>query len=380
MQLETWLAQAGGRSDPRTGSLSTPIHQTATFSHPRLGESTGYDYSRTANPTRSTLEKALVEVGGGARACAFASGMAALDAVMRLVLESGRKRVLCTEDPYGGTIRLLERFFRPLGIVPVYVDTSDTRAVLRELDAGGAAAVVAEIPTNPLMRVADVAALADAAHASGATMVVDNTFLTPYLFRPFEHGADIAVYSATKYLCGHNDVIAGAAVCLTEEMGARLAAIQNATGGVLGPLDSWLFLRGLKTLAIRMDRQQTNALAVAEFLAGHPRVAKVHYPGLTGDPGHERLRRQARGFGGMLSFEVDDPDLVPRVLATARVFSFAESLGGVESLVTFPAVQTHADVAEAVKNRLGINNRLLRLSIGIENVADLIADLDDALR
>jgi cystathionine beta-lyase/cystathionine gamma-synthase len=380
MQLETCLAQAGGRSDPRTGSLSTPIHQTATFSHPRLGESTGYDYSRTSNPTRSALEKTLAEMDGGVRACAFASGMAALDAVMRLVLESKHKRIICTEDPYGGTIRLLEQFFRPIGVVPVYVDTSDTGAVLRELNAGGVAAVVAEIPTNPLMRVADVAALADAAHASGATMVVDNTFLTPYLFRPFEHGADIAVYSATKYLCGHNDVIAGAAVCRMEGAGMRLAAIQNATGGALGPMDSWLFLRGLKTLAIRMDRQQENARAIAEFLVGHPHVARVYYPGLTEDPGHKQLRRQARGFGGMLSFEVDDPKRAPRVLAEVKVFSFAESLGGVESLVTFPSVQTHADMDVAVKDRLGINNRLLRLSIGIENVADLIADLDDVLQ
>lgn len=380
MQLETCLAQAGKNSDPRTGSLSTPIYQAATFSHPRLGESTGYDYSRTANPTRSVLEKTLAGMDGGARACAFSSGMAALDAVVRLALDSGRRRVVLTEDPYGGTVRLLEQFFRPVGVVPVYLDTSDTQAVRRELDAGDVAAVIAEIPTNPLMRVADIDALGAAAHAAGAMLVVDNTFLTPYLFRPLEHGADIVVYSATKYLGGHNDVLAGAAVCGTEEMGTRLAAVQNATGGVLGPMDSWLLLRGLKTLAVRMDRQQENAHAIATFLAGHPHVARVYYPGLAEDPGHGRLLRQARGFGGMLSFAVDRPERVPVALAAVKVFSFAESLGGVESLVTFPSVQTHAAMDAAIKERLGINDRLLRLSVGIESVADLIADLENALR
>ncbi len=383
MQPETCLAQAGGRSDPRTGSVSAPIYQTATFSRPALGGSTGYDYSRTANPTRSALETALAALDGGARACAFASGMAALDAVMRLVLEQGRDagrvRVLVTEDPYGGTVRLMENFFRPAGVVPVHVDTADTDAVRRELEAGGAAAVLAEIPSNPLMRVADIGALADAAHTAGALLIVDNTFLTPYLFRPFDHGADIAVYSATKYLGGHNDVLAGAAVCADAAAGARLAAIQNATGGVLGPMDSWLLLRGLKTLAVRMDRQQENARTLAAFLAGHPHVARVRYPGLAGDPGHERLRRQARGFGAMISFEVDRPERAPAVLAGVRVFSFAESLGGVESLITFPAAQTHAEMDPAVRERLGINDRLLRLSVGIENISDLLADLESAL-
>ncbi len=384
MQPETCLAHAGGVGDPLAGSVSAPIYQTATFRHPRLGESTGFDYSRTGNPTRSALEKTLAEMDGGARACAFASGMAALDAVVRLVLEhgrdAGRSRVIVTEDPYGGTVRLMEQFFRPAGVVPVYVNTADTEAVRRELNAGGAAAVLAEIPTNPLMRVADVPALAEAAHSAGALLAVDNTFLTPYLFRPLDCGADIAVYSATKYLGGHNDVIAGTAVCADAAAGARLAAIQNATGTAPGPMDSWLLLRGMKTLAVRMDRQQENALRIAEFLSRHPRVARVRYPGLADDPGHEALRRQARGFGGMLSFEVDAAERVASVLERVRVFSFAESLGGVESLVTFPAVQTHADVPPEVRERLGINDRLLRLSVGIENVSDLLEDLENALR
>ncbi len=384
MQLETCLAHAGGVGDPLAGSVSAPIYQTATFRHPRLGESTGFDYSRTANPTRSALEKTLAEMDGGARACAFASGMAALDTIVRLSLEhgrdAGRNRIIVTEDPYGGTVRLMEQFFRPVGVVPVYLNTADTEAVRHELDAGGVAAVLAEIPTNPLMRVADVPALAEAAHSSGALLVVDNTFLTPYLFRPLDSGADIAVYSATKYLGGHNDIVAGSAVCADGTLGARLAAIQNATGSVLGPMDSWLLVRGLKTLAVRMDRQQENAQRIAEFLSGHPHVARVRYPGLAGDPGHEALRRQARGFGGMLSFEVDAPARVASVLEKVRVFSFAESLGGVESLVTFPAVQTHADVPPEIRERLGINDRLLRLSVGIEHADDLLEDLENALQ
>lgn len=379
MKQETCLAQAGSRSDESTGAISPPIYQSATFAHPRLGESTGFDYSRTKNPTRSILEDVLTELDGGAKAAAFSSGMAALDAVFRLAFTIDKPRIIMTEDPYGGTLRLMEQFFRPAGIVPVYLDTADTQAVQRELAAGGVAAVLVEIPTNPLMRVADIAALADCAHAAEAMLIVDNTFLTPYLFRPFDHGADIAIYSATKYLSGHNDLVAGAAVCRTEEMGTRLAAIQNATGGILGPMDSWLLIRGLKTLAIRMDRQQENAHAIARFLTGHPHVKRVCFPGLEDNPGYERMKRQSRGFGAMISFEVDNAERIKDILAGIAVFSFAESLGGVESLITFPAVQTHADIPVVVRERLGINDRLLRISVGIENIQDLIDDLKSVL-
>lgn len=380
MQVETRLAQAGVRSDTQTGAISTPIYQVATFSHPALGKSTGYDYSRTANPTRSALDTTLEGLDGGAKACSFSSGMAALDAVIRLALESGRKRIIVTEDPYGGTVRLLEEFFRSAGAEPVYIDTADTAAVTRALQAGEAAAVLAEMPTNPLMRVPDIDAIGEAAHSAGALFVVDNTFLTPYLYRPLEHGADVAVYSATKYLGGHNDVVAGAAVCKEEKTGNRLTKILNATGAILGPMDSWLVLRGIKTLAVRMDRQQENALEIAEFLDKHHNVEKVLFPGLKHDPGHSRMKRQAKGFGAMLSFYVDEPERIPSILSGLRVFSFAESLGGVESLMTFPSTQTHAEMPEAVRRRLGIDNRLLRLSIGIENVRDLIADLESVLK
>ncbi|WAW10070.1 PLP-dependent aspartate aminotransferase family protein [Oxalobacter vibrioformis] len=379
MQPDTLLAQAGNHSDPRTGALSAPIYQSATFSHPALGESTGYDYSRTSNPTRAALESTLAALDGGNRACAFSSGMAALDAVFRLIQDGPRKRVIITEDPYGGTVRLVEKFFRPAGLEPVYVDTSSIKAVEAALLQGNVAMILVEIPSNPLLRVADIRSLASLAHRSGALLAVDNTFLTPYLFRPFDHGADLIVYSATKYLSGHNDVVAGAVICRTEEWGARLAYMQNAVGAVLGPFDCWLLLRGLKTLGIRLERQQDNALGIARFLASHPQVCHVRYPGLADDPGHALLKRQAKGFGAMISFETDDPERIPDILKKVRVFSFAESLGGVESLITYPLVQTHADIPGDVRERLGINERLLRLSVGIEHVDDLIADLKHAM-
>ncbi|MDR1535708.1 MAG: PLP-dependent aspartate aminotransferase family protein [Planctomycetota bacterium] len=381
MRRETLVVRAGLHSDPVTGAVSAPIHQSATFVHTRLpppGDNSGYAYSRTSNPTRTALEKSLAALDGGARACAFSSGLAALDAVLRLLGPLAGKRLIVTEDPYGGTVRLLDKFFRPIGLDTVYIDTSDTGAVERELERG-ALALLLEIPSNPLLRVADVDALAAAAKRAGALLIVDNTFLTPHLFRPLEHGADLVVYSATKYLGGHNDLVAGAAVCRTEEMGTRLALVQNAVGAVLGPMDSWLLLRGLKTLAVRLDRQQENARGVAEFLRRCPRVSRVRYPGLPGDPGHERLRRQASGFGAMVSFEVEDPERVEAILTGTKIFSFAESLGGVESLITFPVRQTHADIEPAERERLGITDRLLRLSVGIENLEDLLEDLEQAL-
>ncbi|MDR2390683.1 MAG: PLP-dependent aspartate aminotransferase family protein [Planctomycetota bacterium] len=380
MRIATLLARAGCGTDAKTGAISTPIYQSATFCHPGLGESTGFDYARTGNPTRAVLEKTLAELDGGARASAFSSGMAAIDAVFRLIPDGGRNRVVLTEDPYGGTVRLMDRFGCRAGLVPVYADTSDSGAVERELERGGVALVMVEIPSNPLLRVADIARLAEAARAAGALLAVDNTFLTPWLFRPFEHGADLVLYSVTKYLAGHNDVLAGAVVSRTREMGDRVAYVQNAAGAVPGPMDCWLTLRGVKTLGIRMDRQQANALRVAEFLSRHRRVTRTRYPGLPGDPGYERLRRQASGSGAIVSFEVERSEMVPDILANVRAFAFAESLGGVESLITYPLVQTHADLAPELRERLGLNDRLLRLSIGIEDAEDLVEDLDRTLR
>jgi cystathionine beta-lyase/cystathionine gamma-synthase len=285
---------------------------------------------------------------------------------------------VASEDPYGGTFRLLEKVYREIGIEVIFVDTSDLPAVKKALD-NGARAVLVESPTNPLLKIADIRAISAAAKEKGVLTIVDNTFLTPWFHRPLDFGADAAVYSATKYLSGHNDVLAGILVTKTKELGEKLYFYQNSTGAVPGPWDCWLVLRGLKTLSLRLDRQQRNAHAIAEWLTRQPQVTKVLYPGLSAHPGHELLKSQSSGFGSIVSFEVEDPRLVPRVLAATEVFLFAESLGGVESLITFPAVQTHADMGEEVRCRLGINDRLLRLSVGIEAVEDLIDDLALAL-
>jgi len=375
--LETLLAQAGNRRDPATGAISAPIYQTASFGHPALGQSTGFDYSRTANPTRLALEETLAAADGGHRAFAFASGMAAIDAALRLFAPGDR--IVATEDLYGGTFRLFEKVFRPLGIAVDFVDTSDTRAVETALARPDVRGLFVESPTNPLLKVADLRALAALARARGVLTIIDNTFLTPVLQRPLDLGADLAVYSATKYLAGHNDVVAGAVVTRTPELSERVAFLQNATGAILGPQDAWLTLRGLKTLALRVRRQQENALALARWLCAHPHVRQVHYPGLPSHPGHAILLREKCGWGGMIAFEIDDPERVPEILAGVRVFLFAESLGGVESLITYPAVQTHADIGEATRERLGINRRLLRLSVGIEDPLDLIRDLENVL-
>lgn len=376
MERDTLLAQAGSRWDERTGAVSMPIYQTATFRHPALGESTGYDYTRSGNPTRNVVEETVARLDGGARGLAFSSGMAAIDCVLRLFAPGDR--IVVSEDLYGGTYRLFEKSYRAYGIEAVYVDTSDTSAVRQAVD-GRTKGVFVESPTNPLLKVADIAAIAAIAKERGALCIVDNTFMTPMLQRPLELGADITVYSATKYLSGHNDTVAGIVVTKDAALGDRLYFFQNAIGSVLGPFDSWLVLRGLKTLALRVRRQEENARLVASWLANNPKVRSVYYPGLPSSPWQKLMESQADGFGAMVSFEVDHPRLVPDLLRGVKTFMFAESLGGVESLITFPAVQTHADIDPAIRERLGINERLVRLSIGIEDPVDLINDLSTLL-
>ena len=378
LKLDTLLAQAGSRGDDTTGAISMPVYHSSTFRHPALGQSTGFDYSRTANPTRSVLEQTLAQAegGGSTSAFAFASGMAAIDAVMHLFQPGDR--ILVTEDLYGGTFRLFEKIFRVYGIEIVYVNTASQPDVKQALNAG-VKAVFLEVPSNPLLNVADIRATAALAKKQGALTIVDNTFLTFCRQKCFELGADIVVYSATKYLGGHDDVIAGIVLTATQELAEKIAFFQNAAGAILGPQDSWLLLRGLKTLPLRLARQEQNAQTLAEWLSRHPRVRRVYYPGLKNHPGHELMKQQATGFGAMLSFEVADAALVPDILAGVEVFMFAESLGGVESLITYPAVQTHADMDSATLERLGINKRLLRLSIGIEDAADLQQDLERVL-
>jgi cystathionine gamma-synthase/cystathionine beta-lyase len=374
--IATQTAQIGLDWDTRTGAVTVPIYQTATFRHPGLGQSTGYDYTRSGNPTRQSLEEGMARLDNGARGFAYSTGMAAITSLL-LLFKHG-DHLIVTEDLYGGTYRLFEKIFQQYGLEFTYVDTSDeaeVRAALRP----NTRALFVESLTNPLLKVADIGALAALCKERQILCIVDNTFLTPYLLRPLDLGADIAIYSGSKYLAGHNDTVCGLVVVKDPALAERVYFHQNAAGAVLAPQDSWLTIRGLKTLAVRLDRQQQNAQAIAEWLRTQPLVRTVHYPGLPDHPGHELLKRQAKGFGGMIAFEVTDPALVERLLMKTQVISFAESLGGVESLITFPEVQTHADIEPEKRARFGISNVLLRLSVGIEDVNDLIADLDQAL-
>lgn len=376
LRLATVLAQAGTRADATTGAVSAPVHFSSTFGHPRLGESTGFDYSRTANPTRSALEKVLARIDGGQRGFAFSTGMAAVDAVAHLFRPGDR--LLVTEDLYGGTYRLFDRILRPLGIEPVFCDTSSIEAVVQAADAG-VKGVFVETLTNPLLKVADVRGLAKLCRERNWIFIADHTFLTPLAQRPLAMGADVVVYSATKYAGGHNDLLAGVVVTARPDIAEKIAFYQNSVGAVLGPFESWLLLRGLKTLPLRFRAQQDNALKIAGFLSVHPFVRRVYYPGLTHHAGHQRILDQAAGFGAMVAFEADTRARAVALLERVKVFIFAESLGGVESLVTYPLVQTHADMDAELRERLGIGDRLLRLSTGIEDADDLIADLKQAL-
>ncbi len=374
--IATMLVQLGNHRDRATGAISVPVYHSATYSHSALGESTGYDYTRSENPTRAVLEDAIAGLEGGARGFAFSSGMAAVHAAFCLLAPGDH--VIASNDLYGGTYRLFEQLLKPLGMRFTYVDMGDPENVRAAL-TDRTKAVFIESPTNPTMKIADIAGCARVAKSAGAWTFVDNTFLTPYFQRPIELGADVVLHSATKYLGGHNDVLAGLAVAADEDTAKRLAFAQNAVGAVLGPQDAWLLLRGMKTLALRMERHQDNAVAVSRFLAEHPSIQRVYYPGLDGHPGKAVQREQATGYGGMVSFEVVDERMVEPLLSAVRVITFAESLGGVESLITFPARQTHADIPREVREAYGVTDRLLRLSVGVEAAEDIIADLAQAL-
>ncbi|WP_206922297.1 trans-sulfuration enzyme family protein [Alicyclobacillus suci] len=376
MKIETRLAQIGNGSDPATGAISAPIYHSTTFAHPALGESTGYDYTRTLNPTRRLLEDAIADLEGGARGFAFASGMAAVHAV--LMLFQPGDHIIVSNDLYGGTYRVLEQILRPLGITATYVHTGH----LEEIEAAATDAtkgLFIETPTNPTMQISDIEACSKLARSRGWLTMVDNTFMTPFFQRPIDLGADIVMHSATKYLGGHNDVLAGLVVTATPELGERIYFVQNSIGAVLGPQDAWLLVRGLKTLALRMERHMQNAYAIAGWLDARDDVPKVYYPGLDTHPGRDVCARQASGFGGMVSFDVIDARMVPFILEHLKLITFAESLGGVESLMTYPARQTHFDIPEDIRNAIGVTDKLLRLSVGIEHIGDLIDDLAEAL-
>lgn len=373
---ETRLVQLGVGFDDQTGAISIPIHPSATYRHPGVGESTGYDYTRSGNPTRQVLEEGLANLEDGARALAFSSGMAALTTFF-LHFSQGDHLVV-SEDLYGGTYRVLDQIFADFGLAVTYVDTTDITAVTSAIRAETKALLI-ETPGNPLLGISDLAALGKLCREHRLLYAVDNTFLSPILQRPFEYGADVVIYSATKYLGGHNDLCAGVLIARETEMGERLYFLQNSTGAILPPLDCWLLLRSLKTLSLRIEKHCQNAIQVARWLDQHPKVTDIYYPGLAKHPGHELSKEQAKGFGGMLSFRVDTAETARTVLKRLQLISFAESLGGVESLMTLPAVQTHGDIPAAERERLGICERLLRLSVGTESVEDIIADLEQAL-
>lgn len=360
----------------RYGAISFPIYQTATFAHPALGESTGYDYSRVQNPTRQQLEKTVAALEQGTDAIAFSTGMAAILAVMELFAPGDH--IVAEADLYGGTPRLFHTVSEPRGITFTTVNFSDGTAQVAAAIRAETKALYIETPTNPMMHVTDIRAAAKLAHTHGALLIVDNTFLSPYLQNPLTLGADIVVHSGTKYLSGHNDTLAGFAVVKDAALAARLREISKTIGANLAPFDAWLLLRGIQTLAVRMDRAEENAMALAQWLKTRPEVTRVVYPGLPEHPGHALMKQQARGFGAMLTFEVRDKREVPVLLKAVRLIRFAESLGGTESLLTYPITQTHADVPPEVLAANGLTDRILRLSVGIENINDLRADLEQA--
>lgn len=360
----------------RYGAISFPIYQTATFAHPALGESTGYDYSRVQNPTRQQLEKTVAALEQGTDAVAFSTGMAAILAVMELFAPGDH--IVAEADLYGGTPRLFHTVSEPRGITFTTVNFSDGTVQVAAAIRPETKALYIETPTNPMMHVTDIRKAAELAHAHGALLIVDNTFLSPYLQNPLTLGADIVVHSGTKYLSGHNDTLAGFAVVKDAALAARLREISKTIGANLAPFDAWLLLRGIQTLAVRMDRAEENAMALAQWLKNRPEVTRVIYPGLPEHPGHALMKQQARGFGAMLTFEVRDKREVPVLLKAVRLIRFAESLGGTESLLTYPITQTHADVPPEVLAANGLTDRILRLSVGIENINDLRADLEQA--
>jgi cystathionine gamma-synthase len=374
--FETRAIHAGQEADPVTGAVVVPIYQTSTYKQDGVGGLRGgYEYSRSANPTRTALEECLAALDGGTRGLAFASGLAAEDALLRAVCGPG-DHVILPGDAYGGTYRLIARVFARWGLEFTSVPLADLDAV-RTAVRPTTKVIWCETPTNPLLGIADIAGLATIAHQAGARLVVDNTFASPYLQRPIAHGADAVVYSTTKYLGGHSDVVGGALVAGDDELAELLAFHQNAMGAVAGPFDSWLVLRGLKTLGVRMDRHNVNAAAIAEYLARHAAVTAVHYPGLESHPGHRIAARQMSGFGGMVSMRLaGGRSAALAVCNRAELFTLGESLGGVESLIEHPASMTHASVAGSP---LEVPDDLVRLSVGIETLDDLLADLEKAL-
>lgn len=376
MKRKTQLIHGGISTDPATGAVSFPIYQVSTYKQEGVGGHKGFEYSRTGNPTRNALEELIKDIEGGKAGFAFGSGMAAITAVIML-FNSG-DHVILTDDVYGGTFRVMTKVLNRFGIDSTFVDTSNLENIKSEIRPN-TRAIYIETPTNPLLKVTDIEAAAKIAKEHGLLTIVDNTFSTPYWQNPLELGADIVLHSATKYIGGHSDVVAGLVVVNSDQLAEDLHFVQNSTGGVLGPQDSWLLIRGIKTLGIRMEETEANTKAIVEFLQGHPSVKKVYYPGIESHPNHDIAKKQARGFGGMVSFDVGSEENADKLLSKVKYFSLAESLGAVESLISVPARMTHASIPAERRAELGIVDGLVRISVGLEDVEDLIEDLTQAL-
>lgn len=378
MKFGTKAIHAGVSPDPTTGAIMTPIYQTSTYVQESPGKHKGYEYSRTHNPTRTALQNALAALENGKHGICYASGLAATDAVLKLYRPGDE--IIATNDIYGGSYRIMKRIFEPLGLVFHFVDMSEINHI-KEVISEKTKMIWIETPTNPLLKIIDIEEITALCREKKIASAVDNTFASPYLQNPLDMGADIVMHSVTKYLGGHSDTVMGALITNDDTLAANLAFIQNASGAVPGPQDCFLVLRGIKTLHIRMQRHCENAMIVASWLEKHPKVNKVYYPGLPSNPGHALASRQMRGFGGMLSFELkgDVYEEAVRTMERLRVFSLGESLGGVESLCTHPASMTHASIPKEERIKVGLKDTLIRLSVGIEDAEDLIADLEQAI-
>ncbi|KMT20945.1 cystathionine gamma-lyase MccB [Clostridium cylindrosporum DSM 605] len=376
LNIESKVVHGHSMFDPLTGAITTPIYQSATFRHPGLYETTGYDYSRLQNPTREELEKTIASLENGKHGFAFSSGMAAITTLIKLF--NPGEHIILSDDLYGGTYRICEEIYKRYGLEFEYVDTSSIDNLKAAIKSNTKGAFI-ETPTNPMMKVTDIREASKICKESGVLLIIDNTFLTPYFQRPLELGADVVVHSATKYLGGHNDTLCGLAVVNNDELAEEIKLIHKSEGAVVSPFDCYLIIRGIKTLAVRLERHEENAKLVAEFLKNHESVDKIYYTGDTDNPYYDVMKKQSSGFGAMISFTVKKVETVEKVLKSVKLITFAESLGGVESLITYPVVQTHGAIPEEIRNAIGVTDKLLRLSVGIENVNDIISDLNQAL-
>lgn len=376
MKFESLVIHGGIDGDKQTGAVSVPIYQTSTYKQIGLGENNGYEYSRTGNPTRSALEKLIADLEGGSAGFAFASGMAAITSVLMLLKKNDK--ILISNNVYGGSFRVLDKVFNNFGLRYELIDTSNLELVEKSIgeDVKG---IFIETPTNPLMSITDIEEISKIAKRKGILTIVDNTFMTPYFQKPIELGVDIVLHSATKYLGGHSDLIAGLAVVNSEDLAKKLHFIQNATGGILNPFDSWLLIRGIKTLSVRMDRHEENTKFIGEYLSNSLFVEKVYYPGFTNSPGYVIHKKQAKGFGGIISFVLKEEVDINKFFKSLKIITFGESLGGVESLICHPPTMTHGAIPKEIRQKVGIVDNLIRLSVGIENKEDLIKDLQSAI-